>query len=227
MPSCAAPAWHGFEAGFGTCRSRRSKCSELKCSELTWRGSLCSGLTQWLALELALLATSTVLASLVSAMLYIRVIARLIKFRPYTCLCKCVPLAITPGLTPLQITIKLLVWAGSTIETFGLFKKLKRQFNFKLEEMQTKVPSPITGKVGHVLLSNVLGFLFLGIFPPIHSSVGCCNLSHQPLENSSQHNHLKNSSENVSLLQLYWNMVNSPLSFKFYWICRAHKLHWV
>ena len=41
------------------------------------------------------------------------------------------------------------------------------------------------------------------IFLPIHLSIGCSNLYHQLIENSSQHNDFANWPVNVSMLQLF------------------------
>ncbi len=69
-----------------------------------------------------------------------------------------------------------------------------------------------------VLYSKSLSIL--SIFLPIHSSVGCQNLSHQLIENSSQCNQFNNSSG--SILQLNCCMIYFILSFDLCYNFRAH-----
>jgi hypothetical protein len=71
-----------------------------------------------------------------------------------------------------------------------------------------------------LLYSNSLSIF--KIFLPIHSSVGCRNLLHQLIENSSQYNHFNNSLVNVSIPQLHCCMIYFLLSLDFCCIFRAH-----
>jgi hypothetical protein len=63
------------------------------------------------------------------------------------------------------------------------------------------------------------------IFLLIYSSVGYRNLSHQVIEDSSQHNHFNNSYGTVSIPQILCCINCISLSFEFYWNFRAHTCH--
>ena len=63
------------------------------------------------------------------------------------------------------------------------------------------------------------------IFLLIYSSVGYRNLSHQVIEDSSQHNHFNNLYGTVSMPQILCCINCISLSFEFYWNFRAHTCH--
>ena len=105
--------------------------------------------------------------------------------------------AIKSDLRPLQSTIKLFVWAGISIKTFGT----KKNWRAGSCKGKSKVLPPITGNVCHFMLSSVSGcsilidFLLLGYFCQSMNplDVAICSIKcHQQIKNLIQLNHFNN-----------------------------------
>ena len=120
------------------------------------------------------------------------------------------------------------IWVGRWgIKTFRTKKKIEellkisKQCRLKSDSLPWKGMTRFAFQCFWLLFSDWLSIF--RIFLPIRSSFWCRNQSSQLIKNSTQREHLNNSSGNVSILQLHCRMIYFNVWFDFYWIFQAHK----